>query len=202
MTLKHGFQMWQLNIPNPWEISSVGFVFGFFFFPLFITKCPLPFFMLSLPSCLSVSLCTAHYSKDCCALVLTFSWGRGGTIISSLAVAAEQCKVSLHLILVTKRYWTAVCWVPLDIHWIFHWISSVHLCGCLRMLMHLCTTRAWSVKCHFGKNVQFWPVKFGGLFIYLVLVFFHSKYKDSLTEQSQGEKNKKRKKTHKTQLTL
>lgn len=109
MTLKHGFQMWQLNIPNPWEISSV--VFCWVFFSLYSLLSALCHFSCSPSNCLSVSLCTPHYSRDCCALVLMFSWGSGGTIISSLAVAAEQCKVSLHLILVTKCYWTAVCWV-------------------------------------------------------------------------------------------
>lgn len=74
MIFKHGFQMWQLNIPTPWEISSI-------FFPLFITKCPLPFFTLCLP--LSFSLCTPRYRRDCCVLVLTFSWGNGRTALSA-----------------------------------------------------------------------------------------------------------------------
>lgn len=96
--------MCQLNITTPWEINSG-------FFSLFITKCPLPFFTLSLPLSLGLSVHSTLQHRLLCFGTYVLMRSQKNSIISLLTVAAEQCKVSLHLILVTKCYYTAVCWV-------------------------------------------------------------------------------------------
>lgn len=149
MTLKHGFQMWQLNIPNPWEISSVVF-WWFFFFLIFITKCPLPFFMLSLQLSLSLPLYSTLQQRLLCfgTYILMREWR---TIISSLDVAAEQCKVSLHLILVTKRCWTAACWVPHATGCPVCVCVDVSICWCIYALQEHDPLNVILVKtCNFG----------------------------------------------------
>lgn len=148
MILKHGLQMWQLNIPTPWEISSVGV------FSLFITKLPSAIFH-TLPPTVSQSPSVLHVTAE--TAVLWYLYSHEGveeqcyqlTCCSSCTMWSLTALNPGYKMLLDSRVMSfTFCWIP-----------SVCLCGCLHMLMYLCITRTRSVKCHFGKNVQFWSVK-------------------------------------------